>query len=301
MKAKTISIDQEKCRKDGLCATVCPMRIMTHEKNEYPKIGNEELCVLCGQCIAVCPAEAITHGMLDASRFQKITDLPPINEDAISSLLRQRRSVRAYKQRSVPRAVLEEIVQVVGFAPTSAHGGEGWVRSVVIVSGKDTMQKILDLTAEYLRRLKKLMEGFIVKNIALVNPHARMGRSLLPDIKMRLAELEQGRDAILYNAPHALFFHAPKYSNYPQVDCDTALYSVMLLAHAKGLGTCWNGWLEKAASGFKVKSFTALRDFLGIPDHHDFYAAATLGYPTVTLHSIPHRETKIRWIGNDQA
>lgn len=300
MKAKTISIDREKCRKEGLCAIVCPMRIMTHEKKEYPQIRDEELCVLCGQCIAVCPAEAITHSTLDASRFQKITDLPPINEDAISSLLRQRRSVRVYKQRQVPRAVLEEIVQVVGFAPTSAHGGEGWVRNVVIVSGKDTMQKVLDLTAEYLRRLKKLMESFIIKKVALWNPHARMGRSMLPDISMRLAELEQGRDAILYDAPHALFFHAPRYSPYPQIDCDTALYSAMLLAHAKGLGTCWNGWLAKAVSGFKIKSFTGLRDFLGIPDHHDCFAAATMGYPAVTLHSIPHRETKIRWIGNRQ-
>jgi hypothetical protein len=71
---------------------------------------------------------------------------------------------------------------------------------------------------------------------------------------------------------------------------------MMLLAQSIGLGTCWNGYLTKAASGFKVKSFTAFRNFLEIPDHHDVYAAATVGYPAIKLHSVPHREVSVRWI-----
>jgi nitroreductase len=121
---------------------------------------------------------------------------------------------------------------------------------------------------------------------------------MLPDIYMRLRELEEGRDAITYNAPHALFFHSPALSPYPQVDCDAAIYSVMLLAHAKGMGTCWNGWLTKAANGFRIKSFTALKEMLGFPDHHEVFSAATLGYRALNLHSIPPRETRIGWVGD---
>jgi nitroreductase len=81
-------------------------------------------------------------------------------------------------------------------------------------------------------------------------------------------------------------------------DGDTALYTVMLLAHAKGIGSCWNGWLMKAANGFRVASFTKMREFLGFPDHHEVFSAATLGYRGVKLHSAPDRRTTVRFIGD---
>jgi len=297
MKEKTITIDKEKCKKDGLCARVCGVRIFSHTKKEYPKVRNPEHCVLCGECIAVCPNGAITHSVLDNSRFTKIKDLATVDADVVASILRQRRSVRVYKKDQIPRDELEGIASVAGFSPTSAHGGEAWVRSCVIVSSQDNMHKVRDLTAEYMGQLAKLMESLMVRIIARWNPRPRIGRSLLPDIYMRLKELEQGRDAITYDAPHALFFHSPTFSPYPQVDCDAAIYSVMLLAHAKGMGTCWNGWLMKAANGFRIKSYTALKEMLGFPDHHEVFSAATLGYRALELHSTPHRETKIRWVG----
>ncbi len=74
------------------------------------------------------------------------------------------------------------------------------------------------------------------------------------------------------------------------------MYPMMLMAHALGLGTCWNGYLSRAASGFKVGGFTALRELLELPDHHDVYAAATVGFPAVRLHSVPPREARAHWV-----
>jgi nitroreductase/ferredoxin len=298
MKAKTITIDREKCQKDGLCSRVCGVRMFSHKKKEYPEVRNPEECVLCGECIVICPTGAISHSVLDRTRFKKTDQLATIYAEVVASILKQRRSVRAYKKQQIPREVLEEILPVAGYAPTSAHGGEGWTRSCIIVSGEKDMIKVRELTADYLGRLAKLLESLLVRIVARWNPGPRVGRSMLPDIHMRLRELEQGRDAITYDAPHAVFFHSPTFSLYPQVDCDVALYSVMLLAHAREMGTCWNGWLVKAASGFRVKSFTALKEMLGVPDHHEVYSAATLGYRALKLHSIPPRETTIRWVGD---
>jgi ferredoxin len=297
MQKKTITIDKEKCKKDGLCSRVCGVRIFSHKKKETPKLQNTENCVLCGECIAICPSGAISHNILDRSRFKRIENLVPVDADVVASLLCQRRSVRVYKKEQIPQSELEEIVSIAGFAPTSAHGGEGWVRSCVIVSGEEHMRIVRDLTAEYMKKLAKLLESLMVRIVARWNPKTRVGRSLLPDIHMRLEEIEKGCDAITYNAPHALFFHSPKYSPNPEVTCDSALYTVMLLAHAKGMGTCWNGWLTRAANGFRIKSFTALRELLGFPSHHEVYSAATLGYRGIELHSIPHRETKVSFIG----
>ena len=298
MKPKSITIDYEKCKKDGFCSRVCGVRMFSHKKKEYPEVRNPEDCVLCGECIAVCPTGAITHSVLDNGRFKKAEQLAAIDPDVVASILRQRRSVRVYKKEQISHDVLKEIVSVAGYAPTSAHGGEGWTRSCVIVSGEESMRKVRELTAGYLRQLAQVLESFMVRFVAKWKPGPRVGRSMLPDIYMRLRELEEGRDAITYNAPHALFFHSPALSPYPQVDCDVAIYSVMLLAHAKGIGTCWNGWLTKAANGFRIKSFTALQEMLGFPNHHEVFSAATLGYRALDLHSIPPRETKIRWVGD---
>ncbi len=57
-----------------------------------------------------------------------------------------------------------------------------------------------------------------------------------------------------------------------------------------------NGYLSKAASGFRVGSFTALYELLEIPEHHDVYSAATLGFPRLKLHSIPQRNTQVRYL-----
>jgi nitroreductase/NAD-dependent dihydropyrimidine dehydrogenase PreA subunit len=294
---KAIAIDSERCEAEGLCASLCPVRIFSHEKGSVPRISDTEHCVLCGQCVAVCPNDAITHSVLERQRFREIKEMASIDAGVVASLLRQRRSVRNYKKDLVPRRELEELAEIAGFSPTSAHGGEGWTRSCIIVSGAESMGLVRDMTAEYMKQLAALLDSPMVRIMARWKPSPRVGRSLLPDITMRLREYARGEAVITYNAPHAIFFHSPTHSVYPQITCDTALYTVMLLAHARGMGTCWNGWLMKAANGFKIRSFTRLRELLGFPDHHEVFAAATLGYRAVKLHSTPDRKTTVRFIG----
>jgi ferredoxin len=297
MQPKTISINADKCKRDGMCASVCPMRIFSQENDAVPQVNEPEHCVLCGQCLAICPHGAITHSILEQDRFLSIKEMAKIDPAVVASLLRQRRSVRIYKPDLIPQKELEEIAGIAGFAPTAAHGGEGWTRSCVIVSGREEMRKVLAMTAEYLEKLARLLDGFMVRMISRWKPGPRVGRSLLPDIRLRLEKFKQGEDVITYGAPHAIFFHTPKYSPNPEVTCDAALYSVMLMAHARGMGTCWNGWLMKAASGFRIKRFSKLRELLGIPEHHEVFSAATLGYRGIKLHSAPDRRTSIRFIG----
>lgn len=291
----TINLDAERCKGDGACAQVCPVGIfqMT-EKKEPPRIGGTELCVLCGQCIAVCPGGALSHSALDASGFQRIRDPQPLSAKRFVECMRQRRSVRAYKDKPVPRELLKEIVRVAGYAPTSAHGGEGWVRSATIVTGTENMRRVVDLTAAYMRRLGSLLDSAVVRLVARWKEAPRAGRAMLPDLRMRLAEFDQGRDMITYDAPAAIFVHTPRETPVPEADCDAAMMAILLAAHAHGLGACWNGFLAKAATGFRVKS--QLRELLQLPNHHDVYSAATIGYPRLRLHSLPHRETSIRWI-----
>lgn len=292
----TISVDNDKCKKDGLCAKVCPNRIFKSEKKKPPEIVGQELCCFCGQCIAVCTGDAISHNRLDLTRFEKIEDHRPLDPGALLAFLMQRRSVRNYKKEPVPREVLEKVAAIAGFAPSGAHHGDNRVRKVAVVTGEENMRRVLEMTVDYLGKIRKVLDGFVVKTVSHWSDAAKGGRATLPDLAMRLEEYGQGRDVITYSAPAAVFIHAPRRSSTPQADCDAALFSVMLAAHAHGLGTCWNGWLDYAASGRHVKGFRVLRDFLKLPDDNDVYAAATLGFPRIRLHSVPQRETQIEWI-----
>lgn len=293
----TITVDASACRGDGLCARVCPMRIFTLLKQGTPPaVANEERCVLCGHCVAICPSDAIRHSALERDRFVRIAPGPKVDAGAFMAALRERRSVRVYADRPVSRDLLADVVGVAAFSPGSAHGAEGWARFVAIVTGTEAMRRVRDLTAAYLEILDRMLSGWVPRTFSRFNEELQAGLAMLPDVEMRLAEHRAGRDAITYGAPAAVFVHAPRTTPEAGAHCHAPMAEILLAAHAHGLGACWNGYLAKAASGFRAKSFREFREWLGIPDHHDCYAAATIGWPVYRLHSLPHRETQVHWV-----
>ena len=291
-----ISVNQTTCSKCGLCAKVCPCRIFKSAKGENTTVHNSDECVLCGQCLCVCGTNSINHSGLDLNNFKKIENRSPVSPETAFEFLSQRRSLRNYKKETPPKELLDKIVQIAGYAPGSPHHRVGWVRNVTVVYGEDNMKKVLDMTAEYIQLTHKLLTSTMLKLIAKFDSSAKAGLSVVPGLEMVLNEYKNGKDSIIYNAPVAIFFHAPKTSSMPQPDCDAATMLVQLYAEANGIGTCWNGLIQGAAAGDHLKGFTKLENFLKIPKGHKCYAAMTAGYPSVKLHSIPERKVDITWI-----
>ena len=158
------------------------------------------------------------------------------------------------------------------------------------------MSEVRAATVDYIRRIHKLVSGRSIRLFARLDDSAKRGIEVAPDLGMRLAEWEAGRDAITHDAPAAIFAHAPTTSSLPQIDCDAALLYVILAAEADGLGTCWNGLLQDAAAGAHLRGFDRLAKLLRVPAGHRCYAAATIGYPAVKLHSVPRRDVAITWV-----
>jgi nitroreductase/NAD-dependent dihydropyrimidine dehydrogenase PreA subunit len=289
-----ISIDAEACKGDGLCARLCPMRIFSD--GNPPEVRRPEECVLCGQCLAGCPGDAIRHSGFPADRMDRIVR-QDVSPEAALTLLSRRRSVREYRPEPPPRQLIDRILAVAGHAPGSPHHRVGWTRHFTVVAGEETMKQVRELTVAYMRKIHKLLTGVVLRTCARFSEAARAGVGVAPDLAMRLAEWSQGRDLVTWQAPVAIFAHAPMASSCPQADCDAALYSVLLLAHAHGLGTCWNGLLQGAAAGDHLRGWSSLHDFLQIPPGHRCYAAATMGYPVLRLHSVPRRDVAVHWIG----
>lgn len=65
-KGKVI-IDEDKCKGCGLCATACPVGIVTFDKNRinakgyHPvTISDMEKCIGCANCATMCPDSVLT-------------------------------------------------------------------------------------------------------------------------------------------------------------------------------------------------------------------------------------------------
>ena len=57
-----LTVDPAKCRQDGICAAVCPRRIIEMEGEAgFPVVApeRETFCMQCGHCVAVCPHGAV--------------------------------------------------------------------------------------------------------------------------------------------------------------------------------------------------------------------------------------------------
>ncbi len=291
-----IHIDSDRCKKDGLCAAVCPGRVFAWSQGQKAQVVHPERCTFCGQCIAVCPGAAIEHSALNAEAFERIDHGTWPEERILSQFVASRRSIRAYKKKPVPRPLLERVAGSTGLAPTGAFGTDARIRDVILVSGEESMHRVAELTASYMRKLLAILDGFMVRQIARFSRSAATGRITVPDIRMRLERWETGENVITYDAPAAIFVVTDRASPTPHEDCDAALMNVLFTCHALGLGACWNGWIAHAATGEHVRESGELRAFLGLPSGSLVLQAATIGWPRFRHHSIPPRETRIRWV-----
>ncbi len=295
LKTPDISIKKSHCTGCGMCEKVCPVRIFKVTNKKAEVVRSREECCLCGQCVAGCTKRAVSHSGFNHSHFRKVSHVPIYTENTFN-LLSQRRSVRNYRENTPPREQIEKLIEIAGYAPGSPHHRIGWVRNFSVVYGHENMKIVQDMTADYLKKMRKLIKNPLVRMFAPFDGSLEAAYTVLPDIEMRLDEYKQGRDAIVYNAPVAVFAYAPQNSSMPQTDCDAAVSYIQLYAYSQGLGTCWNGLIQMAAAGEHMRNFSKLKKFLKIPKGHKCYAAITLGYPSVKLHSIPEREVNITWI-----
>lgn len=286
-----ININQELCKKDGICVQICPAAIFVQtEKATIPELIHEELCISCGHCVAVCPQGAISH--IDFSPGS----IKPINHDLIPSieqiteLLKARRSIREFKDKPVEKELIEKIIDGARFAP-SAHNTQS--TEFVVVQDKDLLNKITELTTHFLNKIIKQFSNPMSRKFFLLvaRDETEGAIDLLPFIKVFVKHIEEGKDMILHNAPVLLIFHARRNVIFSSVNTNLALQNASLIAEGLGLGSFYVGFITAAC-----ERDNSIQKLLSIPSTHQIYAVMALGYPKFEYNNwIERRPPKIEW------
>lgn len=268
------TIDENLCEKDGLCAMVCPFRLIGLEVGKtfpQPVPGGEERCIECGHCLAVCPHGALSLKAMGGECPPYDAGLLPRMEQ-MAQLIRGRRSIRAYKDKAVNRQVLGECIDLGHYGPTARNSQQiGWL----VVDSKDELKSLTEHALDWMRHL-----------VATEDPLAEYY-----GLDGVIRSWENGYDAILRHAPGLVIMHGPAEYRLAQMDSTIYLTTFELAAFSQGIGTCWAGFFQIAA-----RNWGPLQDALNLPEGRELTAAMMVGYPRVKYQRLPERqETQIEW------
>ncbi len=259
------------CVKCGICAEVCPIGIIGLDESG-PKLNNPATCIRCGHCVAACPHAALDHSLAPLAAQVPLGDFPVLDADTAARFLRSRRSIRRYRQESVPRETLLKLLDIARLAPTASNT-QGL--SYLVVGDRDLMKKITATVIDSIEQ--QASEG-----VAGVARYAR-----IVDVYRKT-----GRDVILRDAPHLIIALAPK--DFPLGGNNTrySLAYAELYAPSLGFGTCWAGLFEMCA----FAGDPALNDLLAIPADMAITGAIMAGYPVYRYHRLVDRDPlKVDW------
>jgi nitroreductase/NAD-dependent dihydropyrimidine dehydrogenase PreA subunit len=270
-----LNIDRDKCKKDGICAAECPMAIIQMDSEEgYPRLmpNTEEVCLRCGHCVAVCPHGALRHASIPMERCVSIQKDLAINREQAVQFLRSRRSVRLYKDKSVEKEIIQELIETARYAPTA---GNRQMVNWQVITDQDKIHQLSELTVGWMR--------FILEK----GPEAARAPYFHPIV----TAWDKGMDKVLRNAPALVVAHAPKEAVNGMVDLTLALSYLELAAPTLGLGTCWAGLLQGA-----LLSRPEIKEVLGLPENHPHHYPMMLGYTKPRYYRLPERKPpKIAW------
>lgn len=285
-----IHVDKAKCTACNICVEACPQDV--YELAEYAVVSYPERCISCGHCVALCPEDAVAHEAYPEGAMRPLGARKVPTAAALETLLRARRSMRVFKDKAVPREVVEELVRRALSSYPSAHNLRP-VR-VLALSEPERIRRVRDATVERYRTLVRRLENPILRTIygAVAVKEDRLGAYALVDDMKRLVEAyDADRDDLFHGAPVVLVLHAPVATVMPRETAYYAAAQLVMMATAMGLGTCFVAWLPEAAA-----RSDEIRETLGLPEEDGVFAALALGYPKYKYRrAIGRAAPKVEW------
>jgi nitroreductase len=187
--------------------------------------------------------------------------------------IKNRRSIRSYRAASVPRDVLDKIIEAGSQAP---FFNETWgcppVGRFVVVQANEFRQKLLQAARpKYQKHMDSLPDD-----------------SWLKQARTKLGVLDTA-DPIYYAAPVIIFVIGS--GGVARTVCPLACQNIMLAALSLGLGSCWVGF------GARITDDAEIVTALELKEDESLYGPIVLGYPSEAPEPPPRdEEPVVKWI-----
>jgi len=175
----------------------------------------------------------------------------------------ERRSVRKYKEKKIPRNLLEKVIEAGNLAP-SVDNLQPW--RFVVVEDESLKEK---LRKEAVPKWRSIIDGL---------------KELEPERFQIFGKFMGADDPVFYSAPSIIFVIGPS-----GVNCALACENMMLAAHSLGLGSCYAGW------GTLSMDDPYLRQLFELEEKERVFGPILVGHPEKIPVAPEKKEPNVKW------
>lgn len=255
-------IDEELCTACKQCASVC-IRDNIVVEDVAREVGSN--CFECGHCMAICKQKAITLKSFEGKEDRIIEYNPreiPVEYDDLLQLLKQRRSIRWFKNKKIDKDTFDKLFEGAYYSPSAQNQQD--VEFVILDEKLDDFMElvydIIKVDEDKFFRIKEFGDYLKDNSTKEFHPLLWGGKQLI------------------------LTFSSDKTS---AVIANTRLE---LLAYSLGLGGFYSLFILKSD---ELNHNKLMEFFPEIDKNKHMYSAFVIGYPKVKFtRTIPHRDIK---------
>ncbi len=180
--------------------------------------------------------------------------------------INNRRSIRSYKPKPIPRDIINTIIEAGNQAPSSGREEEKEGRKIfsfqpwrfVVVEDPEFKQKLVQTTLPFWKNMMESMKE--------TQPE------IYETVMTQYEAMLEPKDMVYYSAPVILFVIGPA-GELEEVSCALACENIMIAATSLGLGSCYVGF------GAMVTGNADVVQTLELTDDERIYGPIVLGYP----------------------
>ena len=275
-----IAIDQNKCNQCGACVALC------NSSNVYEQVDGEirmvrpDECWFCGHCVAVCPTDAIAHSEFPLSVCPVLDPAVLPARDGLVAAFRGRRSTRVFKDKPVPRQLVNDLADIARWVPSAGNAQPvDWLA----IDDPAQIAALSVETVEFIRKAAGRLKTGGQDTVGSLED--------VEDFERIVRQSGLGDDPIFFKAPVLLLAHVPADDEFGRDDATYAAYNLILAAESMGFGTCLIGYFI-----FALDHSEELHPMLSLPAGRRVEVAMVLGYPKFRFRRhVPRRKMELIW------
>jgi len=195
---------------------------------------------------------------------------------ALMKVIRDRRSIRKYKDQAVPQEAIEVMLDAARLAP-NGENYQPWEFIVITDKKIITELGLIGAQSSGRRFLQEYLRGDLEKRFATVPPEKR---------ERIIKKLIEGRvSGFVADAPLVIAVCSIGYAGVDNApDCAAATENLLLAAHALGLGACW-----VIASTKDARDLRKVKALLKVPHQVHVPYIISIGYPDESPNPRPRK------------